>query len=60
MAMMVAPAFTSRMRYDTAGGLIGAALLLGILNAFVPPVLLIESRPAILAALIEPTESGHR
>lgn len=50
---MIAPVFISGIRYDTAGALIGAALLLGILNAFVRPVLLIPTGP-----LMEPTESG--
>ncbi len=43
VAVMVAPAFISGIRYDSVGALIGAALLLGILNAFVRPVLLILS-----------------
>lgn len=52
-AVMITPVFISRIRYDTAGALTGAALLLGIVNAFVRPVLLILSRP-----LMELTESG--
>ena len=51
VAVMVAPAFVGGIRYDTAGALIGAALLLGILNAFVRPVLLILSAPLILVTL---------
>ena len=51
VAVMVAPAFVSGIRYDTLGALIGAALLLGILNAFVRPVLLILSAPLILVTL---------
>jgi putative membrane protein len=51
VAVMVAPAFVSGIRYDTMGALIGAALLLGILNAFVRPVLLILSAPLILVTL---------
>jgi putative membrane protein len=51
VAVMVAPAFVSGIRYDTTGALIGAALLLGILNAFVRPVLLILSAPLILVTL---------
>jgi len=51
VAVMVAPAFVSGIRYDTVGALIGAALLLGILNAFVRPVLLILSAPLILVTL---------
>lgn len=37
--------------YDSAGALIGAALLLGILNAFVRPILLILGAPLILLTL---------
>lgn len=48
---MVTPAFVGGIHYDTAGALIGAALLLGILNAFVRPVLLILSAPLILVTL---------
>jgi putative membrane protein len=51
VAVLVAPAFVSGMRYDSTGALIGAALLLGILNAFVRPVLLILSAPLILVTL---------
>jgi putative membrane protein len=51
VAVMVVPAFISGIRYDTLGALIGAALLLGILNAFVRPVLLILSAPLILVTL---------
>ena len=40
---MVVPVFISGIRSETAGALIGAALSLGILNAFVRPVLLILS-----------------
>jgi putative membrane protein len=51
VAVMVASAFISGIRYDTIGALIGAALLLGILNAFVRPVLLILGAPLILLTL---------
>jgi putative membrane protein len=51
VAVMVAPAFVSGIRYDSTGALLGAALLLGILNAFVRPVLLILSAPLILVTL---------
>jgi putative membrane protein len=51
VAVMVAGAFISGIRYDTTGALIGAALLLGILNAFVRPVLLILGAPLILLTL---------
>ena len=39
------------IRYDGIGSLIAAALLLGILNAFVRPVLLLLSAPLILLSL---------
>jgi len=51
IAVMVAAAFIHGIRYDSTGSLIGAALLLGILNAFVRPVLLILSAPLILVTL---------
>ena len=51
LAVMVAAALMSGIRYDNMGSLIGAALLLGILNAFVRPVLLILSAPLILLTL---------
>ena len=41
VGVMAAAAFIPGIRYDTTAALIGAALLLGILNAFVRPVLLI-------------------
>ncbi len=50
-AVMIAAAFIRGIRYDSATSLIGAALLLGILNAFVRPVLLILSAPLILFTL---------
>src|SRR3954453_18251838 len=51
LAVMVASALISGIRYDSAGSLIAAALLLGILNAFVRPVLLLLSAPLILFSL---------
>jgi putative membrane protein len=51
VAVMVVPELVTGIRYDTLGALIGAALLLGILNAFVRPVLLILSVPLILVTL---------
>src|SRR6187200_951088 len=51
IAVMVASSIISGIRYDTVAGLIGASLLLGILNAFVRPVLLILSAPLILLTL---------
>src|SRR3982074_2391292 len=51
VAVMVAASDIHGIRYDTAGSLIGAALLLCILNAFVRPILLILSAPLILLTL---------
>jgi len=48
---MIASAFVSGMRYDSLGNLLAAALLLGILNAFVRPILLLLSAPLILLTL---------
>lgn len=51
VAVMVSASIIHGIRYDSVGSLIGAALLLGILNAFVRPVLLILSAPIILVTL---------
>ncbi len=52
VAVMVAAwLLPNGIRYDSVAALIGAALLLGILNAFVRPVLLILSAPLILLTL---------
>lgn len=51
IAVMIAASILQGIRYDTAGALILAALLLGILNAFVRPILLILSAPLILLTL---------
>ncbi len=51
VAVMVASALLSGIRYDSIAGLLGAALLLGILNAFVRPILLLLSAPLILFTL---------
>src|SRR5438128_3980623 len=48
---MVASAILHGIRYDSVAALIAAALLLGILNAFVRPVLLLLSAPLILLTL---------
>jgi Mycobacterial 4 TMS phage holin, superfamily IV len=48
VAVMVASSVIHGIRYDTVAALIGASLLLGILNAFVRPILLILSAPVIL------------
>src|SRR5437870_5898388 len=51
IAVMVASSIIRGIRYDTVAALIGASLLLGILNAFVRPVLLLLSAPLILLTL---------
>ena len=51
IAVMVASSIIHGIRYDSVAALVGAALLLGILNAFVRPVLLILSAPLILLTL---------
>jgi putative membrane protein len=51
IAVMVASSLIRGIRYDTVASLIGASLLLGILNAFVRPFLLILSAPVILLSL---------
>jgi len=51
IAVMVASSIIHGIRYDTVGALLGASLLLGILNAFVKPILLILSAPLILLTL---------
>jgi putative membrane protein len=51
IAVMVASVLSRGIRYDSVPSLIGAALLLGILNAFIRPVLLFLSAPLILVTL---------
>jgi putative membrane protein len=51
IAVVVASSIIRGIRYDTVAALIGASLLLGILNAFVRPFLLILSAPLILVTL---------
>jgi putative membrane protein len=51
ISVMVASSVIRGIRYDTVAALIGASLLLGILNAFVRPILLILSVPLILVTL---------
>lgn len=51
VAVLIAASVIHGIRYDSLGALIGAALLLGILNAFVRPILLILSAPLILLTL---------
>ena len=51
IAVMVASSVIRGIRYDTVAALIGASLLLGILNAFVRSFLLLLSVPLILVTL---------
>ncbi len=51
IAVMVASSVIHGIRYDSASSLIAAALLLGIFNAFLRPILLILSVPLILLTL---------
>jgi putative membrane protein len=51
IAVMAASSIIHGIRYDSVASLIGAALLLGILNAFLRPILLILSAPLILLTL---------
>src|SRR5438094_7537998 len=51
VAVMVASSIIHGIRYDSVAALIGAALLLGILNAFLRRILLILSAPLILLTL---------
>jgi putative membrane protein len=51
VAVLVAASVISGIRYDSVGSLIGAALLLGILNAFLRPILLLLMAPLIILTL---------
>lgn len=51
VAVMVAAFMINGIRYDSAASLLGAALLLGILNAFLRPILLILMAPLIILTL---------
>ena len=51
VAVMVASSVIHGIHYDTTQSLLVAALLLGILNAFLRPILLILSAPLILLTL---------
>lgn len=51
VAVMIASSIVRGVRVDAPGPLLAAALLLGILNAFVRPVLLLLSAPLILLSL---------
>lgn len=49
--MAVAWIFPALISYDSMGALLGASLLLGIINAFVRPVLLLLSLPFIVVTM---------
>ena len=51
VAVLVTASLLGGVHWDSIGALIGAALLLGILNAFVRPVLLVLTAPLILLTL---------
>ncbi len=51
IAVMVAASMIHGIRYDSVPSLVGAALLLGILNAFLRPILLILMAPLIILTL---------
>ncbi len=51
VAVMVAAKVVSGIGYDTTLALIEAALLLGILNAFLRPILLLLAAPLIIVTL---------
>src|SRR5215470_5326224 len=51
IAVMVAAGVVGGIRYDSLGALLGAALLLGILNAFLRPILLLLTVPLIILTL---------
>ena len=48
---MVAAWIIHGIRYDSTASLVGAALLLGILNAFLRPILLLLAAPLIILTL---------
>ncbi len=50
-AVLITSALIPGIRYDSISALLGAALLLGILNAFVRPVLLLLTAPLILLTM---------
>lgn len=51
VSVMAAAWIIPGIRYDSTGVLLGASLLLGIVNAFVRPVLLLLSLPFILVTM---------
>ena len=51
IGVLIASELVSGIHYKTYGGLLVASLLLGILNAFLRPVMLILSLPLLIATL---------
>jgi len=51
VSVMAAAWIMPGIRYDSLGVLLGASLLLGIINAFVRPILLLLSLPFILVTM---------
>jgi putative membrane protein len=51
LAVMAAAWVIPGISYETTGALVGASLLLGIINAFVRPVLLLLSLPFIIVTM---------
>jgi putative membrane protein len=51
IAVVVAAYFLPGIRYDSTNSLVAAALLLGILNAFLRPILLLLAAPLIILTL---------
>ncbi len=51
IAVLVAAGVIHGIRYDSLTSLVGAALLLGILNAFLRPILLLLAAPLIILTL---------
>jgi putative membrane protein len=51
LAVMAAAWLVPGIKYDALGALLGASLLLGIINAFVRPVLLLLSLPFIIVTM---------
>ncbi len=51
IAVYIATKLVAGIHVDSVGALVGAALLLGIINAFVRPVLLLLSAPFILITM---------
>ena len=51
VAVLVAANVVKGIHYDTVGGLLVASLLLGILNAFLRPVMMLLSLPLLIVTL---------